>query len=258
MRYIKSIRRRIRRFFATPQYPETVSLDITNPPVKFRVHSDTEAFRTIGFGGERGQIELYLSELLPDDVVYDIGASIGLMSLTSAIKCSNGNVVAFEPDSQILERLHINIKLNDLHNIITKPYVLNNENGKVALFSDGSDSVSPSLTGKNVMNLNLKSNSVDGYMIDTLIETEGLPVPDVLKIDVEGAEYNVIQGADRLLSGQFSRQPRFIFMEAHPEFLPDYGVTIEDLLDKIASYGYETIHQYDREAQQHYFMKIME
>ena len=162
MRYVKGVRRRVKRLFAQSPYPKNLSLDITAPPVTFRVHSDTEAFRTIGYGGEREQVELYISELRPDDVVYDIGASIGLMSLISAVTCSNGKVIAFEPDTQILERLHLNIELNGINNVITKPYVLTNENGKVDLFTDGSDSVSPSITGRNVMNLNLNSISVEG------------------------------------------------------------------------------------------------
>ena len=82
-----------------------------------------------------------------------------------------------------------------------------------------------------------------------------MPLPDVLKIDVEGAEYNVIQGAEHLLSGASGKQPRFIFLEAHPEFLLDSGVNLEELLEKITSYGYKTIHKFDREAQQHYFFK---
>ncbi|GAB5491255.1 MAG: FkbM family methyltransferase [Phototrophicaceae bacterium] len=257
MNYINRIKGRIKRLFAKPRYPATIELsDFTEQKVKFRIHSGTEAFRTLQYGGEREQIEIYVKELRDDDVVYDIGASVGLVSLISAVKSFKGQVVAFEPDPDIMKRLKINIDLNQLKNIITCPFVVTDKNGEINLFTAGSDSVSPSLTGINVMDLELGSISVPAHTLDSLIETKGLPVPDVLKIDVEGAEYGVFMGAVRLLSGEFGKKPRFIFLEAHPDFLRDYDVTLDELMSKIESYGYVSFKTFDREDQLHHFMHL--
>lgn len=259
MKVLSSIKWRVKRLFAKPPYPKTVEIsDFTDKPIKFRIHSDTEFFRTVQYGGEREQIEMYVREIQETDVTYDIGASIGIMSLVSAIKSLKGSVVAFEPDPEIMERLKTNIQINALQNVITRPYVITDKIGEVELFTAGSDSVSPSLTGSNVMDLELESIIVPAYTLDYLIESEGLPVPDVLKIDVEGAEYAVFAGASRLFAGKFGKKPRFIFLEAHPEFLPDYNVTLEELLSLIQSYGYVSFHIFDRDGQQHYFMRLAE
>lgn len=54
----------------------------------------------------------------------------------------------------------------------------------------------------------------------------GYPVPQVMKIDVEGAEVRVIRGMERLLA---TNPPRVLYIEVHPEFLPLFGDSIEDL-----------------------------
>lgn len=255
MRYYKGIKRRFNKLFTKPPYPKVVNLDIVKPELRFTIHSDTEAFRTLNYGGERGQLEYFMSKLIAGDVVYDIGANIGLFSLVTSRVCAEGQVVAFEPDPQIFGRLNDNIKLNSVTNVNTLPYVVSNANEPVLLYTGGNDTVSPSLTGKNVSGLNLDSIEVDGYMLDEIIKLRQLPVPDVLKIDVEGAEYNVLEGASGLLSGDYGKPPRFIFLEVHPDFLVDYGKTVLDVDALLTSHGYTISKSDEREGQLHYFLE---
>lgn len=257
MRYYKGIRRWVRRFFA-PLYPQIVSVsEITDKPIKFRIHSDTEHFRTLDYGAEREQLETLISLLEPDDIFYDVGANIGFTSIVVACQCPQGQIIAFEPDPDIMERLQQNVALNQFNHITAYPYALSDKIGEVELFTDGNDSVSPSLTGQNVNGITLNHIKVSAQTIDALIESGKTPLPTVLKVDVEGAEYAVFQGAEKLLSGGFGNRPRIIFLEAHPEFLIDYGVSVEELLVLLQGYGYEIEFQYIRNNQSHYFLRVI-
>src|SRR5690348_7695963 len=62
----------------------------------FRCGNRVEYFRAVEFGGEAEALGAFLFLLRPDDVVWDVGASIGLLSVHAATAARN--VVAFEPD----------------------------------------------------------------------------------------------------------------------------------------------------------------
>src|SRR5262245_26402911 len=69
----------------------------------FEINNQVERFRTEGFGGERSFLEYFLGQIESDDTVFDIGASVGLMTVFAAskVRC----VYAFEPDPENMGRL---------------------------------------------------------------------------------------------------------------------------------------------------------
>ena len=251
-RIANRLRRDWKRLTKPKPYPQTVEISDHSPrPIKFRIHSDTERFRTVAYGGEREQLGVFFQHLKENDVVYDIGASIGLTVLLSAAWASKGQVIAFEPDKEILQRLDTNIKLNGFKNITVLPYAISHSNQMMRFYSAGADDVSPSLTGKNVKGLQLAYTDVEARTLDSLIETKEIPAPSVLKIDIEGAEYDALRGAEKLLMGEIATAPRLLFVELHPDFLVDYKVDVETIREFIQSAGYKRIWQVQRDAQIH-------
>jgi FkbM family methyltransferase len=145
---------------------------------------------------ERGLVEWLKKELRPDDVFWDVGANIGAMTLVASPRCRT--VVAFEPEPRTLAHLRLNIAANKLSNIVVVDAALSNQDGSVAL-CPGPESN----TGMNSICRTSSDRapvSVRASRADTLIEVDGIPRSHVMKIDVEGAEELVLQGADALLS----------------------------------------------------------
>ncbi len=69
--------------------------------------------------------------------------------------------------------------------------------------------------------------------LDAFTAERGLR-PDVIKIDVEGAEFRVLQGARRMLT----EGAPLIFCEIHPQQMQNVGGSVAELLDLVASLGY--------------------
>jgi hypothetical protein len=78
---------------------------------------------------------------------------------------------------------------------------------------------------------------VDVVEGDRLVESENLPLPSAVKVDVEGSEYAVLRGLSRTL-----REPacRMISCEVHPNLLPS-NVKPDDILTLLKSFGFSRI-----------------
>ena len=149
----------------------------------------------------------WLNTFKSNEIFLDVGANVGMYSLYSAFK-TNVNVFAFEPESQNFAILNKNIFLNKKNNqIISYPIALSNTNEYTHLFLSKFDSGSSHHNIKEkIVNNNVYRKKTTCYKqgsvcatIDTLIELNFIPQPDYIKIDVDGSEPNVINGAANVL-----------------------------------------------------------
>jgi len=158
----------------------------------------------------------------PGDTVYDIGANIGLYTRLLVQRFAAGQVIAFEPMTENYRMLQENIRLGCIESrVITLPYALADFSGKSLLQVDDVMSASAVLDavtmgkaseGRRHLNLSPQVEEVSVQSIDNLIQTDlRNHEPDVLKIDVEGAEVLVLQGARNFLQ---TAQPRLL-IELH-------------------------------------------
>lgn len=116
----------------------------------FYCSSGVEVFRTTKYGGEASALGAFLFLLKADDCLWDIGASIGLFSVYATDKCKQ--VISFEPDPAIYNRLRENIALNKAGldgKVKTFQYALGKECSTMTLHSDGINGFSPSLLSLN-------------------------------------------------------------------------------------------------------------
>ena len=79
---------------------------------------------------------------------------------------------------------------------------------------------------------------------DQLINENKLPTPNIVKIDVEGFEYNVMRGMKDSLA---SPECKLVCCEVHTQMLPD-GASVEKIIDLLKSFGFNSINNYDRET----------
>ena len=156
---------------------------------------------------------------------FDIGAHVGITALCFAqLVGSKGRVVAFEPNTFNLERLYVNINRNTplKKRIQVEPLALSNKNGKEEFtfssnIEDGTSSGSFLSSAHTILDKDSYVNDfgfrkvqVKTITLDSYVQRTGLK-PDSLKIDVEGAEIFVLEGAKQTLK----KHHPMMFIELH-------------------------------------------
>lgn len=241
---LRSILRRGYYWWARPS-DGILKLEIAGQPVQFHVHNPEE-LRVLesagGAGGEQRILEVLVRFLRPGDVVYDVGGNVGLFSAVLAKTIGpNGVLIAFEPQSRNFDHLRENLKLNGLTNFHCYLKALGDRSGQATLYASqviGNSSLvqhgSPDGGGETV-------EVITG---DEFVSAEGVPLPRVVKIDVEGFEFAVIQGLRKTLSQSACE---LVCCEVHPSLLPS-GVApqaVELLLKEIGFTRIESFPRWD-------------
>jgi len=212
--------------------------------IRFHINNPVEKFRLENFGDEKDQLLALLSILKEGDIFYDIGASVGAWSIPAAIKVGTSQVISFEPDPENQERLVRNFELNGISNFQIMPIAVGDKTGEMELFTAGAYAASPSLRPVN----NISSSIVVKIKtIDSLISQNEIPVPTVVKIDIEGAEMMALKGMSMLLS--HDNRPNTLVLELHPVFLPSFNTDLTEIFEFLISKGYKIGELFSREKQ---------
>lgn len=225
------VKTRVNEFFYKRRLPMVTTLTNFDPAgVRFEISNLVESFRVLQHGGETEYTAAMLQDLRPDDVLFDVGANIGMVALHAAKIC---RTIAFEPDPSIQRRLKVNSELNPDRTFTLEPIAVSDADGSVVLYTDGDDGNSPSLVHQRGES---GSVSVTARSLDSLMAEGRLPRPTVIKLDVEGAEILVLRGANRLLTG--ADRPRALFIEVHDTFLPGFGSSADEVNGLLKDFGY--------------------
>lgn len=177
------------------------------------------------------ELEFWSQLKLDEKVVYDIGAFHGLLTIFFASRCRC--VVAWEPTEKNRARLLENVELNGFQNVTVRPYALGNSSTSVLMRYDvnapGAASADPTVS---------KGSLSEIVEIRTLDEERDLPAPDLIKVDTEGFELSVLQGATQLLT----RKPA-LFLEMHGANDDDKRKRVEAIVAFLWERGYtELLH----------------
>ena len=179
--------------------------------------------------------------------VIDVGANLGLYSLFfSELVGPEGKVFAFEPDTILFNSLKDNLRLNGILNVEIFNFALGSEQGKMKLYCSSINSGDNRLT-RTVSLPFYKSFEVNVERLDTLLKDQHV---DFVKIDVQGWEFDVLQGMNQLLHKNSSI---IVFFEFWPEGLKHAGREPIELLNLLKEYGF-TIYKVDgrHEYEMHY------
>lgn len=203
--------------------------------VRYIVSTAAERYRLKHLVGEKGYLEEIAGSLRPGDVYLDVGAAIGTHSLP--IKKQFGDqitVIGIEPDPEAYRRYVENSRLNNL-DILACNIALGAIDGKMMLGTAGLEGLCPSFRsswrGSKV--------EVDVRSLDGLVDQKILPSPDVVKIDVEGAEGEILRGMLGLLMSPNS--VRELFLEIHEAYLPDFGISADRIWEVVIRFGFSPV-----------------
>jgi FkbM family methyltransferase len=158
------------------------------------------------------------------DVVLDIGGNIGLFSLFIANQNTNAKIVAYEPEDENYEIFSKNITKNKLNIDLVKKAV-SDVNGVIYLDANH---------GLTTTNKAAGSQSVQCININDLIKEHDLNHIDILKMDVEGAEYEIFS----VIEDEILKSIDYITMELHYE-TPELLDSLLSILGKYHDVNYE-------------------
>jgi FkbM family methyltransferase len=185
------------------------------------------------------ELRVFRGLLRPDMVFVDVGANQGEYTLVAARHLTAGRVVAFEPVRALYDQLLANVRLNGFSQVTALNCGLLDEPGSRALytssdvvihgsFNEGLASVFASDYRKDVV------ATVPFRVFDEVAAELGLERLDVMKVDVEGAELQVLRGAASILR----RFRPTLLLEVNEEAFRTGGYGSRDLLAHLAQLGY--------------------
>jgi FkbM family methyltransferase len=184
---------------------------------------------------EVGLLEQLLS---PGKVFVDVGAQLGYYTVIAGDICGKaGRVYSFEPNPRNFGLLVENIRVNGLTNVLPGQVAISDHVGRAKFYSDSFNWGKHSLSSENVTAFDERGETID-------VETTSLEVAlasaherkvDVLKIDAEGAEARVIQGAGTILNN-----PEIIlFVEVWPFGQRNLGTDSLDMFAQLKAAGFK-------------------
>lgn len=171
------------------------------------------------------------STLRSGDVFVDVGAYAGYYTISCAkLIGKKGKVIAFEPNLFNYKVLCFNISLNRLKNVIAVRSAVFDFDGRGRLSIPRKEGISLTDQGSLVHRSEVSIN-VPLVMLDTFLERIEVQ-PDIVKIDVEGAELNVIKGGLRTLA----KGVKLVVIESHTAAMRE---TLVELLSKLGYVAFE-------------------
>lgn len=144
-------------------------------------------------------------------IVVDIGAGLGDFTVFAARRTPHGRVFAYEPASDSMALLDKNLRLNGIKNVDTFPYAVSSKNGELSLDVSGGVAVQYRTVGDT----RSEGHKITVRSVALADVLAGLPggVCDFLKMDCEGAEYDMLMN----LEDAALRRARRICLEYHED-----------------------------------------
>lgn len=168
-----------------------------------REHMGGQIFFRGSYSGD--QLD-FLEKFLPVDGVFiDAGANHGEFSIAAARVVKQGKVISFEPASRYRERLDANVKLNDFHNVEIMALAISDDEGTFTLYDceekhpNGSHNEGlPTLFSSDTRSAIRETVLV--RRLDCVLSELEVTRVDLMKLDIEGAEWAALRGAGETLA----------------------------------------------------------
>lgn len=193
---------------------KTIIYQIKNK-TKFKLRVNTfdkfaiwEIWKTNEYFGPEFGIKKY-------DIVVDIGAHIGVFAVYAAKNVSKGKVFAYEPNKENYNILLKNKSLNNLNNIFPFNLAISDKKGKLDLFISKLSNATHSIYEAD----SKKKTKVEAITLKDIFAMNKLKRINYLKIDAEGAEYNILLNTPAKIIKKIDK----IVLEYHDYFFRDYN-----------------------------------
>lgn len=159
-----------------------------------------------------------------NDIVIDIGAHVGYFTIYAAKKAKNGKILSFEPSKESFNVLKNNLKINNIENVNVENIGVRSKSGASVLYVDKNNEIGNSMFSNDE---NLIKENVQVTSVPEIIKKYKIESIDLLKLDCEGAEYEIILELPPSILNTIKK----IAMEVHD--IENYSISdIENFLTK--------------------------
>jgi FkbM family methyltransferase len=202
--------------------------------------ADPEQLKVYFYGHyhERYEADLVQRLLSGDDVFWDVGANVGYFTLVAATALDHcGRIIAFEPGKNAYARLTENLALNPWRNVQAYPLAVTDREGEAVLHLAG-DIADSSANLFQAAQARAGCEVCRTVALDHFLVAEGLRPPHLIKLDAEGAELAVLQGAQKLIHDS----PPLWLMEMEEKNLRAAGASKATVAQFLFGCGYRAAH----------------
>jgi len=188
------------------------------------------------FNDYENQLTKKIIELSKDyKVFFDVGANYGWISLAVANNCSSLDVYSFEPDKKIIQEFELNLNKNSTlkSNIKIVNKAIHDSVVEVR-FIPSNQKNNPGIGRIDESETN-NGYFVEATSLDSFCQKENV-FPDIIKVDVEGAELKVVRGMSEMLS---KGNPKILIIEIHGFYYGDKASDFnKEIISELIKYKY--------------------
>jgi FkbM family methyltransferase len=179
---------------------------------------------------------IFLNNIQAGDIVFDVGANVGEYSLIASKKVGdNGKVICIEPNVVALQELTDNIKLNHFTNTEILNCAVGENTGKTIVYNNPLNEMSTIDVVAESKDLS-SSSEIEVKTLDEIIFGNASKIINLLKMDIEGYEYEALLGCKNSFSKNLIKK---ILCEIHPLYLKNKGLSPQKIFDFLKSYGFK-------------------
>jgi len=173
-----------------------------------------------------------------DEVFWDVGANVGYFTLVAATVLNHrGRIIAFEPGKNAYARLTENLALNPWRNVTAYPLAITDREGEAVLHLAG-DIADSSANLYQAAQPQAGCEVCRTVALDHFLRQEHLAPPHLIKLDAEGAELDVLKGAQQLIHDS----PPLWLMEMEEKNLRAAGASKIAVAQFLTGCGYRAAH----------------
>jgi FkbM family methyltransferase len=187
---------------------------------------------------ESGMLKTIEKHLPPGGVFFDLGANEGYFTVIGAMRCgAAGRVVAVEPQVRLLGVIDENLLLNGVTWAKVENVAVNDRPGQVTIHLAANTNSGSSGLHRST-NYRLPTQEVTAKTLYQVLAEVGMEQVDLMKVDIEGFEYEAILGSPEVFR---ERRVRALALEIHPTLLANRSKDAHEITKLLDSCGYELV-----------------
>ncbi|MEC4894328.1 MAG: FkbM family methyltransferase [Oscillatoria sp. PMC 1051.18] len=183
--------------------------------------------------GMRAVLKTYLR---PGNICVELGANEGYFTaIASNLVGKEGKIIAVEPQERLQPILRENLRLNNCENVTILSVAVSDKSETVTLYISP-DMNTGSTGATKISRFSQPKQETIALTLTELFDQQAIATCDLLKIDIEGFEYEAILGSKELFE---THRVKAIALELHPVHLAKRGLSEQDIVDFLASCDYQ-------------------
>jgi len=184
---------------------------------------------------EKDNYNFLRNQVKPGMHIIDIGAHLGLFAVVSSqLAGDTGKIVCFEPTPGTYAVLNQTLKLNQCNNVIPVQGAVSDKEGTAIFYVSEIGGCNSNSLVKNKPEKETKGYEVKLFTIDKIVQQYAL-IPNLIKIDAEGAELDVLKGG----LNTFQKFRPILILGLHPDVINKKGDSLENIWDLLHESGYQ-------------------